>query len=316
MRMRKKTYDLVIIGAGPAGLTASIYAQRARLDTLVLERLVPGGQILLSQRIENYPGVSLPISSQKLMEKMHKQAENLGMKLEQAEAKGIELDEPKKIIHTLSDKKFSTLAVIIASGTEPSKLGAEGEATFVGSGVSYCATCDAPFFKDQEVIVVGGGNTALEETLHLVKFVSKIYLVHRRGMLKAEKILQERAFRNPKIEIIFRSVVTMIYGDSQVEGVKLKDLETGKIKKVPCSGVFISVGLKPNTEFVRSLIELDKKGFVKTRANLETNVPGIFACGDVRKNLLKQVVVACGEGALAAASAEKYINEVKGIEYK
>ena len=314
--MRKKTYDLVIIGAGPAGLTASIYAQRARLDAVVLERLVPGGQILLSERIENYPGVPLAISPKRLMEKMQRQAENLGMKLEQVETKGIELDEEKKIIHTLSDKKFPTLAVIIASGTEPSKLGAEGEATFVGRGVSYCATCDAPFFKNQEVMVVGGGNTALEEALHLVKFVSKVYLVHRRGMLRAEKILQERAFRNPKVEIIWRSVVTMIYGDSQVEGVELKNLETGKIKKVPCSGIFISAGLKPNTEFIRDLIKLDKKGFVKTRANLETNVPGIFACGDVRKNLLKQVVVACGEGALAAVSAEKYINKAKGVEYK
>ena len=314
--MTHKTYDLVIIGAGPGGLTASIYARRARLDAVVLERLVPGGQILLSQRIENYPGVPLPISPKRLMEKMHQQAENLGMKLEQVEAEGIELDHEKKIIHTLSDKKYTTLAVIIASGTEPSKLGAEGEATFVGRGVSYCATCDAPFFKDQEVMVVGGGNTALQETLHLVRFARKVHLVHRRGMLRAEKILQERAFRNPKVEIIFRSVVKVIYGDSQVEGVKLKDLETGKIKKVPCSGVFISVGLKPNTDFIRGLVELDKKGFVKTRANLETNVPGIFACGDVRKNLLKQVVVACGEGALAAASAEKYINKVKGIEYK
>ena len=314
--MTHKTYDLVIIGAGPAGLTASIYARRARLDAVVLERLVPGGQILLSQRIENYPGVPLPISPKRLMEKMQRQAENLGMKLEQAEVKRIELDGEKKIIHTLSDKKYTTLVVIIASGTEPSKLGAEGEATFVGRGVSYCATCDAPFFKDQEVMVVGGGNTALQETLHLVRFARKVHLVHRRGMLRAEKILQERAFRNPKVEIIFRSVVKVIYGDSQVEGVKLKDLETGKIKKIPCSGVFISVGLKPNTEFIRGLVELDKKGFVKTRANLETNVPGVFACGDVRKNLLKQVVVACGEGALAAASAEKYINKVKGIEYK
>lgn len=314
--MSRETYDLVIIGAGPAGLTASIYAQRARLDAVVLERLVPGGQILLSERIENYPGAPLAISPKRLMENMQRQAENLGMKLEQVETKGIELDEEKKIIHTLSDKKFSAPAVIIASGAEPSKLGAEGETTFVGRGVSYCATCDAPFFKDREIMVVGGGNTALEETLHLVKFVSKVYLVHRRGMLRAEKILQERAFRNPKVEIIFRSVVTMIYGDSQVEGVNLKNLETGKIKKVPCSGIFISVGLKPNTEFIRGLIECDKKGFVKTRANLETNVPGIFACGDVRKNLLKQVVVACGEGALAATSAEKYINKIKGIEYK
>ncbi len=314
--MRKKTYDLVIIGAGPAGLTASIYARRARLDAVVLEKLVPGGQILLSQRIENYPGISLPISPKRLMEQMHKQAENLGMRLEQVEAKGIELDHEKKIIHTLSDKKYTTLAVIISSGTESSKLAVEGEATFVGRGVSYCATCDAPFFKEQEVMVVGGGNTALEETLHLVKFVRKIYLVHRKGMLRAEKILQERAFRNPKVEIVFRSVVTRIYGDSQVEAVELKDLETGKTKKVSCSGVFISVGLKPNTDFIQDLIELDKKGFVKTKANLETNVPGIFACGDVRKNLLKQVIVACGEGALAVASAEKYINKIKEIEYK
>lgn len=314
--MKNKTYDLVIIGAGPAGLTASIYAGRARLDAVVLEKLAPGGQILLSERIENYPAFPLPIPTKKLMENMQKQAENLGMKLEQAEVKKIELDDEKKIIHTLYGKRYTTLTVIMASGTKPSQLGIVGEVAFLGRGVSYCATCDAPFFKGQEVIVVGGGNNALEESLHLSKFARKVYLVHRRGMLRAEKILQERVFRNPKVKMVLRSVVKSIYGDSQVEGVQLKDLETGKIKKFSCSGLFISTGLKPNTDFVRGLIELDKKGFVKTRANLETNVPGIFACGDARKNLLKQVVVACGESALAAYSAEKYINKVKGIEYK
>lgn len=312
----EKVYDLIIIGAGPAGLTAAIYAQRARLNTVVLEKLIPGGQILLSEKIENYPGFPEVISAQKLMKQVQKQAENLGTKLKYEEARSIVLEDKKKIIHTSGGKKYKTLAVIIATGAQTRRLGIEREKEFIGRGISYCATCDAPFFRNQQVAVVGGGNMALQEALYLSKFAEKIYLVHRRGMLRGEKILQERITKNPKIEIIWRSVVDQIYGGEKIKGVKLKNLKTKKTHNLPCSGLFIFVGLKPNTEFVQNILELDEKGFIKTGENLESSRGGIFACGDVRKNLLKQVIVACGEGALATHMAEKYINEVKGIEYK
>jgi len=312
----EKVYDLIIIGAGPAGLTAAIYAQRARLNTLVLEKLTPGGQILLSEKIENYPGFPAVISAQKLMKQVQKQAENLGTKLKHEEARSIALEDEEKIIHTSGGKKYKTLSVIIANGAETRRLGIEKEKEFIGRGISYCATCDAPFFRNQQVAVVGGGNMALQEALYLSKFAEKIYLVHRRGMLRGEKILQERITKNPKIEIIWRSVVDQIYGGEKVKGVKLKNLKTKKTHDLPCSGLFIFVGLKPNTEFAQNILELDEKGFIKTGENLESSRRGIFACGDVRKNLLKQVIVACGEGALATHMAEKYINEVKGIEYK
>jgi len=312
----KETYDLVIIGAGPAGLTAAIYAQRAQLKTLVLEKLSPGGQLLLSEKIENYPGFSEAISSQKLMEQMQKQAENLGMNLEYEEVEKINQQTEKKVIHTYAGKKYKTLAVVIATGTNPSRLGIKGEEKFTGRGVSYCATCDAPFFRNQRVVVIGGGNTALEEGLYLTKFARQIYLIHRRGMLRGEKILQERVSKDPKMEIIWNSVVEQIYGEEQVKGIKIKNLKTEKTSDLTCSGVFIFAGLKPNTEFVKNILELDKQEFIKTNEKLETNVKGIFACGDVRKNFLKQVVVACGEGALATHMAEDYVNKTKGIEYK
>jgi len=314
--MIDKLYELVIIGAGPAGLTASIYAQRAKIDTLVLEKLSPGGQILLSERIENYPGFSEAISPQRLMEEMRKQAENLGMRLSLEEVSKIEVKDREKIIYTSSGKKYRTLSIIVASGAETSKLEVEGEKEFTGRGVSYCATCDAPFFKNKEVTVVGGGNAAVEEALYLTRFVKKVYLVHRRGMLRAEKILQERAFKNPKIRMVWKSVINQIYGKNYVEGVKLKNLETGKIEDLSCQGIFISVGLKPNTEFLQGLVKLDENGFVRTDENMQASIEGIFACGDVRKNMAKQVVVACGEGAQAALVAGKYTDKLKGIEYK
>jgi len=313
--MEEKIYDLIIIGAGPAGLTASIYAQRAGLNTLVLEKLSPGGQILFSEKIENYPGFSQPISPQKLMEEMQKQAENLGMRLEQGEVEKIGIENNKKIVYTKSGEKYNALSLIIASGCSQRKLGVQGEEKFIGRGVSYCATCDAPFFREKKVVVVGGSNTAAEEALYLTKFVDKVYLIHRRGMLRAEKILQERISKNPKIEIVWKSVIERIYGEKEVKGVKIKNVDTEEIKDLSCSGVFIFIGLEPNTHFLRNMVKLDEIGFVNTNNNLQTDKKGIFACGDVRKNTLKQVIVACGEGALAAYSAQKYINNIKGIEY-
>lgn len=309
-------YDVIIIGAGPAGMTAAIYAQRSQLKTLVLEKLSPGGQILLSEKIENYPGFSEPIPTQKLMEQMQKQAENLGMNLEYEEVENINQQTGKKVIRTHTGKQYETLALIIATGARPGRLGVEGEERLTGRGVSYCATCDAPFFRNQKVAVIGGGNTALEESLYLTKFASKVYLVHRRGMLRGEKILQERISKSTKIEIVWNSVVEQIYGEEQVKGIKIKNLKTEKISDLICSGIFIFAGLKPNTEFVKDFLELDNQGFIKTDECLEANIKGIFACGDVRKNFLKQVVVACGEGALATHIAEAYVNKIKGIEYK
>jgi len=312
--MKEEIYDLVILGAGPAGLTAAIYALRFGLKTIVLERASIGGQIILSEKIENYPGFP-SISPQKLMGEMQKQAENLGMRVEYEEIEKLKLKNEKKIIYTSSNKQYKSLALIIATGGEEKKLGVKGEEKFIGRGVSYCATCDAPFFKDKEIIAVGGGNTAIEESLYLTKFAHKVYLIHRRGMLRAEKILQQRVEKNPKIQLILKTVVQEIYGDSKVEGVKLKNLSSNKIINLSCSGVFIFVGLQPNTKFLQNLVQLNEKGFIKTNKNLETNIKGIFACGDVRENLLKQVIVACGEGAQAAFVAKEYINKLKGIKY-
>lgn len=312
----KETYDLAIIGAGPAGLTAVIYAQRAQLKTLVLEKLSAGGQLLLSGKIENYPGFSEAVGAQDLTDQMQKQAENLGMNLKYEEVKSISQQDKKKVIHTYTGKEYKTLAIIIATGTRPGRLGIKGEEKLTGRGVSYCATCDAPFFRNQIVGVIGGGNTALKESLYLTKFTAKIRLIHRRGMFRGEKILQERVNKNAKIEIIWNSVVEEIYGKEQVEGIKVKNLKTEKIFDLACSGIFIFTSPKPNTEFVKNFIELDNQGFIKTDEKLEANIKGIFACGDVRKNLLKQIIVACGEGALATHMAEAYVNKIKGIEYK
>lgn len=312
----KETYDLAIVGAGPAGLTAAIYAQRAQLKTLVLEKLSAGGQLLLSGKIENYPGFSEAVAAEKLTEQMQKQAENLGMNLKYEEVKSISQQDTKKVIHTYTGKEYETLAIIIATGTRPGRLGIKGEEKLTGRGVSYCAICDAPFFRNQIVGVIGGGNTALKESLYLTKFAAKICLIHRRGMFRGEKILQERVTKNPKIEIVWNSVVEKIYGKEQVEGIKVKNLKTEKIFDLACSGIFIFTSPKPNTEFVKNFIKLDNQGFIKTDERLEANIKGIFACGDVRKNLLKQIIVACGEGALAAHMAEGYLNKIKGIEYK
>ena len=305
--MMMERYDVVILGAGPAGLTAAIYAQRMALTTLVLEKLAPGGQTLITERIENYPGFPEGVSGPQLSNLIQKQAKNLGMKYKQEEAKEIRLSGDKKVVTTDSGKEYNALAVIIATGGASKRLGVEGEREFTGRGVSYCATCDAPFFKDEEILVVGGGDTAVEEVLYLTKFARKIHLVHRKGMLRAQKILQERLFSSPKAEVIWKSKVTKIYGEGKVEGILLEELEKGKLRSLACSGVFIFIGLDPNTGFLGDLVELDKNGFVKTNPDMRTSVQGIFACGDVRAGSFRQIIVACGEGALAAHTMGRYL---------
>jgi len=306
--MIKTDYDLVIIGAGPAGLTAGIYSARARMNVLLLEKAAPGGQILITDWIENYPGFPEGISGYDLSEKMKTQAESLGLKIESAEVHSINLSgETKEII--LKDRTVTTKSLIIASGASPRKLGI-GEDKFFGKGVSFCATCDGPFFRDKIVVAVGGGDTAIQESIFLTKFAKKVYLVHRRNELRATKILQERAYKNEKIEFVWDSVITGVEGFFGVEGVKVKNLKTNEEKTITANGCFIWVGILPNTSFLNSSIKTDEFGFIMADEKMQTSVPGVFAAGDVRDTPLRQIATAVGDAAIAAVCAEHYIENL------
>jgi len=306
--MIKTDYDLVIIGAGPAGLTAGIYAARARMKVLLLEKAVPGGQILITDWIENYPGFPEGISGYDLSEKMKTQAESLGLAIEPAEVHSLNLSgQAKEII--LRDRSLTAKSLIIASGASPRKLGV-GEEKFFGKGVSFCATCDGPFFKEKTVVAVGGGDTAVQESIFLTKFAKKVYLVHRRNELRAAKILRERALKNEKIEFVWDSVVTGVEGFFGVEGVKIKHLKTGEEKTIKANGCFIWVGILPNTAFLNDSVKTDEFGFILADARMQTSVPGVFAAGDVRDTPLRQIATAVGDAAIAAVSAEHYIENL------
>jgi thioredoxin reductase (NADPH) len=309
-------YDAIIIGGGPAGLTAGIYLSRARMDTLLIEKAMPGGQAVLTEIIENYPGFPEGISGPELMQKIEEQAVRFGLKIEYGEVEEVKIQEDKVKIVRINNQEYRTLAIILTSGAEASKLGVPGEEKLRGRGVSYCATCDAPFFKDQKIVVVGGGDTAIEEALYLTKFVREVTIIHRRDRLRATKILQERVFANKKINFVWDSVVTKILGKEKVEGVLIQNKKTGEEKEISCQGVFVFVGNVPNSKFLNESIKLDLKGYILTDDNMMTSQEGIYACGDVRKKILRQVVTACGEGATAAFAAQKYIEELKGVSYK
>ncbi|MBU4228375.1 thioredoxin-disulfide reductase [bacterium] len=315
----EKIYDAIIIGGGPAGLTAGIYLSRARMDTLLIEKAMPGGQAVLTEIIENYPGFPEGIGGPELMQKMEEQAVRFGLKIEYGEAAEVRMKEGKedkvKIVK-INNQEYNTLAIILASGAEASKLGIPGEEELRGRGVSYCATCDAPFFKDQKIVVIGGGDTAIEEALYLTKFVREVTIIHRRDRLRATKILQERVVANKKINFAWDSVVTKILGKEKVEGVLIQNKKTEEEKEISCQGVFVFVGNIPNSKFLKELVKLDKRGYILTDDNMMTSQEGIYACGDVRKKILRQVVTACGEGATAAFAAQKYIEELKGVSYK
>jgi thioredoxin reductase (NADPH) len=306
--MMKTDYDLVIIGAGPAGLTAGIYAARARMNVLLLEKAAPGGQILITDWIENYPGFPEGISGYDLSEKMKIQAESLGLKIESAEVHSLNLSgKAKEII--LKDRALTTKSLIIASGASPRKLGI-GEEKFFGKGVSFCATCDGPFFKEKTVVAVGGGDTAVQESIFLTKFAKKVYLVHRRNELRAAKILQERALKNEKIEFVWDSVVTGVEGFFGVAGVKVKNLKTNEETTISANGCFIWVGILPNASFLNDSVKTDEFGFILADAKMQTSVPGVFAAGDVRDTPLRQIATAVGDAAIAAISAEHYIENL------
>jgi len=308
--MKDAPYDCVIIGAGPAGLTAGIYAARSRLRVVLLEKTAPGGQILVSDWIENYPGFPEGISGPELMQKMADQAARFELPLRTDEVVSVDFSSPLKTIH-LHDGTLEARTVIIATGASPRKLGVPGEEMFFGKGVSFCATCDGPFFRDKTLVAVGGGDTAVQETLFLTKFAKKVYLVHRRDALRAAKILQEKAFANEKIEWVWDSVVTELKGLDSVEKVLVKNVKTSQVREIAAQGCFIWVGIVPTTQFLGGSLTLDDGGFIMVDRKMETSVPGVFAAGDVRNTPLRQVATAVGDGAMAAMSAEHYLEQAR-----
>ena len=303
-------YDVIIIGGGPSGLSAGIYASRARLKTLIIEKTGCGGQIAITDHLENYPGFEEGINGFELAVKMEKQARTFGCEITYGEVISIETsDKTKKII--LSDNtEYSTKTIIIASGANFKKLNVSGEKEFIGKGVSYCATCDGPFFRNKEIAVIGGGDSALQEALYLTKFVTKVNLIHRRDAFRAAKILQEKVFNEPKINIIYNTVVEQILGQDTVEQIKLKNVKTGNITQLAVNGIFVFVGWLPNTSFLKQTqIKLKETGYILTDDNMKTSQEGVFACGDVRYKVLRQVVTAAGDGATAAISAQHYLEK-------
>ena len=302
-------YDVVIIGGGAAGLSAAIYAVRAKLKTLVLEKLACGGQILTTGDIENYPGFPEAVTGPELSQKMEEQARKFGAEFLLEQAERVEDGEkPVKRVVT-SEGAYTAKALILASGGEHNKLGVPGEEGFAGKGVSYCATCDGNFFTGREVAVVGGGNAALDEGLYLTRIVQKVTVIHRRDQLRASGILQERAFANPKIGFKWSHVVKEIRGGGQVDRLLLEDLKTGQRYEFPVGGVFIYIGFHPNTAFLRGVVPLDSGGHIIVNQRMETPIPGVFACGDARQFSDRQLGTAVGDGVTAALSAYRYITE-------
>lgn len=305
-------HDLIIIGAGPAGLTAGIYAGRFRMKTLILEKMVPGGQILLSEKIENFPGFPGGIYTAELIERIKKQIDELGVNIEIDEVLQITPQkDAQSLFYTVKAKhnSYQARSIIVASGGRPKRLDVKGEDRLIGRGVSYCGTCDGPLFKDKEIMVIGGGNSAIEEAIFLTSYARKVNVVHRRQQLRASKILEDKARANPKINFILDSVVEEIAGENKVEAVMIRDVKTNSAVKFSCQGIFIFVGIEPNTAFLKNLLNLDESGFIMTDQSLKTSQGAIFACGDCLKKPLYQVIAACGEGAQACDSAHKYILE-------
>ena len=303
-----KKYDVIIIGGGPAGLSAGIYAARGRLKSLLIEKAGIGGQIINALMVENYPGFTTGISGIDLTQAMHQQATKFGLETLYDEVSGIEVIGKEKIVKT-TQGDFTTKVVIIAGGAERQKLGIPGEKEYLGKGVSYCATCDGPFFREKAVAVLGGGNSAVAEALELTKFAAKVYLIHRRNELRATKILQEKLLADTRIQALWDTAPIEIIGDNFVKQIKLRNVKTNKETILDVSGVFVSVGSQPATGYLKGLLTLDMVGAIVTNDKLETNVPGIYATGDIRSGSIRQVIGAAGDGAAAALNAEKYLSE-------
>ncbi len=315
---KEDVYDVIIIGGGPAGLTAGMYTARARFSTVLIEKLGIGGQASITDRIENYPGFVEGISGPELVHTMEEQARSFGMRIVFGEVTRVECSEEssiKKVFVNDEPEPYQCLSLIIAAGHEQRKLGVPGEKEYTGKGVSYCATCDGAFFKDLAIAVVGGGDVALEEALFLTRFAKKIYVIHRRDRLRGTKILQERAFNNNKIEFVFDSVVDEIFGQMMVDGVKVRNLKTGERKDLEVNGVFVFVGWIPGLSFLGNTVKRSEDGYIIADKEMDTSREGVFACGDCRKKNLRQIVTACGDGATAAFSVQHYVERMKGEEY-
>ncbi|UOF88978.1 thioredoxin-disulfide reductase [Fodinisporobacter ferrooxydans] len=306
--MSNNVYDVIIAGAGPAGMTAAVYASRANMKTLMIEKTTPGGQMVNTEDIENYPGYE-SILGPELSEKMFQHAKKFGSEYIRGHIREIKNDNPYKTV-LVDEQEYKAKSVIVATGAEHRKLGVPGEIELSGRGVSYCAVCDGAFFEDLELVVVGGGDSAVEEAIFLTRFASKVTIVHRRDELRAQKIIQKRAMENEKIQFIWNSQVKEIRGDNMVSSVVIQDIITGEETDYSCHGVFIYVGMDPISDCVKRLGITNEHGYILTDDLMRTNVPGIFAAGDVREKTLRQVVTATGDGGLAAQSAQQYVEDL------
>jgi thioredoxin reductase (NADPH) len=304
--VERETYEVIIIGGGPAGLTAGLYTSRARLSTLLIESALFGGQMTTTELIENYPGFPQGVTGDELSRLMEEQAKRFGMETVAQEVVKVSLETDLKVVQT-HESTYRCEALIIGTGTEYRKLGVPGEKEFAGKGVSYCATCDGAFFRDSQIVVVGGGDSALTEALFLTKFAKELTIIHRRDALRGTKIYQERALGHPKIKFLWNSTVQEIKGDSIVRSVIVKNVKTGQIKEFETDGAFLFVGLTPRTQFLKGVVKMDEGGYLLTDEECETSAKGIFAVGDCRKKLLRQIATAIGDGATAAFAAEKYL---------
>lgn len=301
-------YDTVILGGGPAGLTAAIYAARDNMKTLILEKNFPGGQVALTEQVENYPGFPEGIMGGDLSMKMYEHAKAFDVQVKNAIPKEFTFDENYKYIHTDNENiTIKTKTIIIATGAKPKHLEVEGENRFLGRGISFCATCDGAFFKNKDVAVIGGGDSAVEEGVYLTKFAKKVYIIHRRDKLRAAKILQDRAFKNDKVEFVYNCVIDKVNGENKVESVTLYDRVKDEKKELKVDGIFVFIGWTADTGIFKGLLEMDEAGFIKGNEKMETNVPGIYVAGDVRQKELRQIVTSVSDGAIAAKFAEKFI---------
>ncbi len=306
----KTSYDVIIIGAGPAGYTAGIYCSRARHDTLIISGLLPGGQLMNTTDVENYPGFDEGIMGPDLMLTMRKQAERMNTTIIDDVVVNVDFrTKPFKVL--TGSEEYEAKAVIVCTGATPRKIGIEGEQTFSGKGVSYCATCDGAFFRNQDIAVVGGGDTCMEEATFLTKFASKVHIIHRRDTFRASKIMQDRALNNENIEVHWNSVIEDIKGDQKVQQIILKDTKTGENKTLEMGGVFVAIGHEPNTELFKNQLEMDENGYIIQKQNTETSVKGVFTAGDVHDHRYRQAVTAAGFGCMSAIDVDKYLSEQK-----
>ncbi len=304
----KKKFDVIIIGAGPAGYTAAIYTSRAKRDTLVISGSLPGGQLVLTTEVENYPGFAEGIMGPELMTTIRKQTERMGATIIDDEVVNVDFRrKPFKIL--TNSEEYEADAVVIATGASPRKIGAKGEQEFSARGVSYCATCDGPFFKNQEIIVAGGGDSAMEEAIFLTKFAKNVHVVHRRDKLRASKIMQDRAFENSKIKFHWNSVIEEIRGKEKVNQVMIKNMSTNQQEIMDVRGLFVAIGHEPNTKMFKGQIELDNQGYIVLKNQTHTSVEGVFAAGDVHDHRYKQAITAAGFGCMAAIDVDKYLSE-------